>query len=136
MKYARELMSKWHNCVVEGVRLKCQLELDPKQSLRLTQFSSRNKGRDRRSEPSHSSVLYTRSVQSEQDTIQTDDVENMGSKGFDEREVGAKQRIMYQATKGFPTTTPKNQAEHASSSESIPNAVDSSCELKPSMMYV
>ncbi len=30
MKYARRLLVKWHNKEVQGQRLRCQIELDPK----------------------------------------------------------------------------------------------------------
>lgn len=136
MKYARQLMSKWHNRVVEGVPLKCQLELNPKQLLNAAQPLRKGKDTGSKSEPSHSPERYTRSLQSEQDTIQKADVENMGSGVFNEREANANQRIMRQATKSLPKNALNAQPQYTSSPESIPNATDSSCKLRQSMLDV
>ena len=134
MKYARHLMSQWHNRVVEGVQLSCQLELDLERVDRRDQSLPRRTRRDDVSEPARSPIRHVRSVHSEQDTIQKVDVEKMGSKGFDEREVGAKQRIMHQATKSFSTTVSKSNLERAGSSENFANSADSSCKLTEPMM--
>ena len=137
MKYARQLMSKWHNRVVEGVPLKCQFELNPKQLPTAAQSLRRGKGTGSKSEPSHSPERYTRSLISDLDAIrETAYVGKMKSTDFDEREVDANQRIMRQATKSFSKAALKTHQEPASLLESIPHATDSSCKLKQSIMDV
>ncbi|CAF4929790.1 unnamed protein product, partial [Rotaria sp. Silwood1] len=126
MKYAKQLMTKWHNKNIDGQLIKCQLELNPisfghrhRSQSRAASTDGELKRKRCRSRPRDAC-----SVQSSQETSDLGDNGNSLSITFDNREVDRDRRICRKAFDDITRTPSKTDLHHASSSESISSLVE------------
>jgi hypothetical protein len=133
MKYAKQLMSKWHNKVIVGQKIKCQLELNPIPVARRNRSRSRGpltegelKHQRPRTQPQDAQSVQ--SVQSSQETSVFGDTDNTMTMQFDNREADRDRRICGKALNDITRSRSKSNMRHASSSESITSLVDPKCE--------
>ncbi len=130
MKYAKQLMSKWHNKVIDGQKIKCQLELNP------IPVAHRSRSRPRAASIEGDLILRrprtqpqdAQSVQSSQETSVFGDTDNTMTIQFDNREADRDRRICGKALNDITRSRSKSNMRHASSSESITSLVDPKCE--------
>jgi len=130
MKYARQLMSQWHDKDFDGQKIKCQLELNPKQPARYNYARSQAGSIDeeRKHHRSRSRPRDTRSLHSSQGTSDLGDTDNTMSR-VDNREADRDRRICGKALKDLTQTPPKTKLHHASSSESIIPVIEMKCKF-------
>ncbi|CAF3817147.1 unnamed protein product [Rotaria sp. Silwood1] len=131
MKYAKQLMTKWHNKNIDGQLIKCQLELNPisfghrhRSQSRAASTDGELKRKRCRSRPRDAC-----SVQSSQETSDLGDNGNSLSITFDNREVDRDRRICRKAFDDITRTPSKTDLHHASSSESISSLVEMKCKF-------
>ncbi|CAF3919413.1 unnamed protein product [Rotaria sp. Silwood1] len=131
MKYAKQLMTKWHNKNIDGQLIKCQLELNPisfghrhRSQSRAASTDGELKRKRCRSRPRDAC-----SVQSSQETSDLGDNGNSLSITFDNREVDRDRRICRKAFDDITRTPSKTDLHHASSSESISSLVEMKYQL-------
>ncbi|CAF4214561.1 unnamed protein product [Rotaria sp. Silwood2] len=131
MKYAKQLMTKWHNKNIDGQLIKCQLELNPiplahrqRSRSRPASIDGELKRNRARSRPRDAC-----SVQSSQETSDLGDTDNNLSITFDNREMDRDRRIFRQAVNSITRTPSRTSLHHASSSESISTLVETKYEL-------
>ncbi|CAF1406093.1 unnamed protein product, partial [Rotaria sordida] len=131
MKYAKQLMTKWHNMNIDGQLIKCQLELNP------IPFAHRHRSRSRAASTGEE-LKHCRwrsrprdacSVQSSQETSDPGDTDNTLSITLDNREVDRDRRICRKAFNDITRTPSKTNLHHASSSESISTLVETKYQL-------
>jgi len=131
MKYAKQLMTKWHNKDIDGQKIKCQLELNPIPSTRHDRSRSRAASIDgelkRHRSCSRARDAY--SVQSSQETSDLGDSDTTMSITFDNREADRDRRISGKALHEITRTPSKTNLRHASSSENITSSVDTKCKF-------
>ncbi|CAF1067890.1 unnamed protein product [Rotaria sp. Silwood1] len=131
MKYAKQLMTKWHNKNIDGQLIKCQLELNPILFTHRHRSQSRAALADReqkhnrcRSRPRDAS-----SIQSSQETSDLGDTDKTLSITCDNREMERDRRIIRKAFNDITPTPSKTNLHHASSSESISTLVEAKYQL-------
>jgi hypothetical protein len=131
MKYAKQLMTKWHNKKVDDELIKCQLELNP------SPFTNRHRSRSRAASTNgelkhhccRSQPRDSQSVQSSQETSDFGDTDNTMSITVDNRDMERDRRICGKAFKDITPTSSKTNLHHASSSESISTLVETKCKF-------
>ncbi len=99
MKFAKQLIMKWHNQDIDGQRIKCQLEFHP----RFNRARSPTASVDGKSNHhySFSRSLGTRSLHSSQGTSDLEDIDNITSTSSENREMDRDSRIC----RVFPSIT-------------------------------
>ncbi len=127
MKYAKQLMTKWHNKNIDGQKIKCQLELDPRPN-RARSLAASADEQPRHHRP-RSRPRDARSLHSSQETSDLGDTDNTMSISFDNREADRDRRICGTALNGITQTQSKTNLNYASSSESIITGIDSKCKF-------
>ncbi len=131
MKYAKQLMTEWHNKDIDGQKIKCQLELNPGSFARYNR--ARSPAASINEEPKHhrsrSRPRDARSLQSSQETSDLEDTASTMSVSFDNREVDRDRRICGKALNDITQTLSKTNLHHASSSENITTVIDMKCKF-------
>jgi hypothetical protein len=127
MKYAKQLMTKWHNKDIDGQKIKCQLELNPRPNRARSLAASADE------QPKHhrprSRSRDARSLHSSQGTSDLGDTGNIMLISFDNREADRDRRICGNALNSITQTVSKTNLHHASSSESITTGIDRKCKF-------
>jgi hypothetical protein len=129
MKFAKQLMTKWHNKDIDGQKIKCQLEFSRKPFARYNCVRSPAGSIDE--ELKH---YYPRSrsrdAQSSQDTSNYEDTDNiMSTISPDNGKVNRDRRNCDKALNGITQTLSKTNLHHASSSESITIEIEKKCKF-------
>jgi hypothetical protein len=127
MKYAKQLMTKWHNKDIDGQKIKCQLELNPRPN-RVRSLAASVDEQPRHHRP-RSRPRDARSLHSSQGTSDLDDTDNIMSMSFDNREADRDRRICGNALNSITQTVSKIHLHHASSSESHITLIDKKCKF-------
>jgi hypothetical protein len=131
MKYARQLMTEWHNKDIDGQKIKCQLELNPGSFARYNR--ARSPAASINEEPKHhrprSRPRDARSLRSSQETSDLEDTSSTMLVSFDNREADRDRRICGKALNEITRTPSKTNLHHASSSESITTVIDMKCKF-------
>ena len=118
MKYAKHLITQWHDKDIDGQRIKCQLELNPKPNGFASSIASSG-GRKQRNHSQSRPREDDRSLPSSQGTSEHDDTDNMNSVSFDNRESERDSRISGKALQDIITqTSSKTHSSRASMIES------------------
>ena len=120
-KYAKRLMTRWHNNNIGGQQLKCQLEVNP--TLR-DRSQSRGPRSDRRTRYPQSD---TSSVRSSQEKSNLGDDDRDEQPVFDEREVGRDARIFRNAVQSVTPNARQSSLRPVSSTDSIPTSAQEKC---------
>jgi hypothetical protein len=123
MKYAKQLIIQWHNKDIDGQKIKCQLELNPR--IFAHPNRARSPARSIDEEPKHrrfrSRSRDARSPQSSQETSDLEDKDN--------GELDKDRGICGNALNGITQTLAKTNLHHANSSESITTGIDRKCKF-------
>ena len=131
MKYAKQLMTKWHNKDIDGQKIKCQLELNP--ILHSRRDGSRSRAVSIDGEPkqrrARSRPRDTYSVRSSQETSDLGDTDDTLTITFDNREVDRDRRISGKALNDITRVLSKTNLHHARSSETLTTPVDTKCKF-------
>jgi len=133
MKFAKQLMTKWHNKDIDGQKIKCQLELNPIMFAHYNRARSRAGSIDEELEhhrpQSRSRPRDAYSLRSSQETSDLGDTDNTMSISFDNREMDRDRRISGKALSDVIRTPSKTNLHHASSSENITTVTDLKCKF-------
>jgi hypothetical protein len=128
MKYAKQLMTKWHNKDIDGQKIKCQLELNPITRAR-SRAGSIGEELEHRRPRSHSRPRDAYSLRSSQETSDLGDTDNTMSISFDNREMDRDRRLCGKPLNDIIRTPSKTNLHHASSSENITTVTDLKCKF-------
>jgi hypothetical protein len=123
MKYARQLMIQWHNKNVDGQKIKCQLELNPRL------FPHPNRARSPAGsideETKHRRFRSrSRDAHSSQSSQETSDLEDK-----DNGKADKDRRICGNGLNDITRTLSKTNLHDASSSESHTTLIDKKCKF-------
>jgi hypothetical protein len=133
MKYAKQLITTWHDKDIDGQKLKCQLEVNPISFAQRARPRSRAASIDEElkcsSTRSKSRPRQAESVQSNQETSVFDNADIIASTPFDNRGADRDRRLFGKAMEGIIPATQKTILHHASSSESIASSTESKCKF-------
>lgn len=127
MKYAKELMNKWHNHVIDGQKIKCQLEVNPISPVRRNRSQSRAASTD-------GELTRQRSRSRPQDTrsegaFNLEDANNIMSTTFNNKELDRDRRISGKTLNQVIQMSSKANVHRVSSSENIASSINSKCIL-------
>ena len=131
MKYARQLIKNWHNKMIDGQRIQCQLELNPSSSHHNFRARSPTRSVGGKSERQHSRTRpqNTRSLRSNQDASDLQDVDNVVSTSTINKEADRDRRIFSRAVKDISQSPSTTKLHHATSSDNVFAENDAKCKF-------